>query len=565
MSAEKSPAPSARQSDSSRENLLLDLSGDKQAALDWAAHHLHGAPFRLLDKAELKWQSKREALDRIRALQPRSFAFFTSDLRAQSARRSMMCFAALSGARRIVFADTNGREIRRTRAGVLIIESARLLLELLVGYVIIVPLSWLSTWLLRAALVFRPVVRASRQRDHQAKRAAKTMLYIRATIVPAIRGAAAAGGMASHVAGFAQGAFTLGHRLRFITSGDLGLADKAATEIIEPSTAISATRALFELWNNLSFTVWARRATSAAQSNIDFIYQRYSRFNWTGVVLSLVTGLPLALEFNGSEVWVARHWDPVGLLGLLKRFERLNLRAADLIFVVSHVQRRSLIASGIDARCIVVNPNGVDVEMFHPDCGGRELRNQLGLQDRIVVGFTGTFGPWHGASVLAGAATRINDSRCHFLFIGDGDERTATENIIEAAGRRDHTTFTGRIAHHQVAVYLDACDILVSPHVPAADGSEFFGSPTKLFEYMAMARPVVASRLGQIAGIIVDGDNGLLVEPNDTAALAQAIARLANDEALRRRLGVAARQTVIEQYTWRHNAARVFEAVATGH
>ncbi|HJQ22548.1 MAG TPA: glycosyltransferase family 4 protein [Blastocatellia bacterium] len=560
MSASKSPAPSAKPSAGSRQNLLLDLSGDKQAALDWAAHHLSGAPFRLLDKAELKWQSKREALARIRALQPRTFAFFTSDLRVQSARRSMMCFAALCGARRIVFADTNGREIRRTRAGVLIIESARLMLELLVGYVIILPLSWLLTLLLRAALIFRPVVRASLQ---QAKRTAKTALYIRATIVPMMRGAAAAGGMASHVAGFAQGTLALGHRLRFITSGDVGLADKATTEVIEPSTAISATRALFELWNNLSFTVRALRAISEGQSNLDFIYQRYSRFNWTGVVLSLVTGLPLALEFNGSEVWVARHWDPVGLLGLLKRFEQLNLRAADFIFVVSDVQRRSLIAAGVDASRIVVNPNGVDVEAFHPDCGGQVVRAQLGIQERIVVGFTGSFGPWHGAPVLARAATRINDARCHFLFIGDGDERTATEHVIEAAGRRDRATFTGRIAHDQVAAYLDACDILVSPHVAAADGSEFFGSPTKLFEYMAMARAVVASRLGQIAGVIVDGENGLLVEPNDAAALAQAITRLANDEALRHRLGAAARRTVTEQYTWQHNAAHVFERVTS--
>jgi glutamate synthase domain-containing protein 3 len=59
-------------------------------------------------------------------------------------------------------------------------------------------------------------------------------------------------------------------------------------------------------------------------------------------------------------------------------------------------------------------------------------------------------------------------------------------------------TFTGRVPHGQVAAYLDACDIVVAPHVALANGTEFFGSPTKLFEYMSMARPVIASRLGQI-------------------------------------------------------------------
>lgn len=548
-------APSARPCD----HLLLDLSGDQQAALDWAARHLPADSFQLLDKAALKWQSKREALARIRALRPRGFAFFTADLQVQSARRSMMWFAALCGARRVIFADTNGREIRRTRIAVFTLEGIGLALELLMGYVIIVPLSWLLTVLLGVALTFRPVVRASRMRRRPSPRS--TALFIRATLVPAVRGAAAAGGMASHIAGFARGARGLGHRLRFITSGPINNVDQVDGEIIPPSTSVSATRALFELWNNLVFTMSALRVAGDEESQTDFIYQRYSRFNWTGVALSLVTGLPLALEFNGSEVWVARHWDPVGFLGLLRRFEQLNLRAADLIFVVSRVQQENLIAAGVTAARIVVNPNGVDGEAFRPGAGAGEVRVELGLEDKLVIGFTGTFGPWHGAPVLAEAATRVSDSRCHFLFIGDGDERPATESVIARAGKKARATFTGRVNHTRIACYLDACDILVSPHVPAADGSEFFGSPTKLFEYMAMARPIIASRLGQIASVITDGENGLLVEPNDAAALAQAIERLAADAALRSRLGAAARQTVISQYTWQHNAARVFERV----
>jgi len=95
--------------------------------------------------------------------------------------------------------------------------------------------------------------------------------------------------------------------------------------------------------------------------------------------------------------------------------------------------------------------------------------------------------------------------------------------------------------------------------VESADGNGFFGSPTKLFEYMAMSRPVVASRLGQIADVIRDGENGILVDPGDAKALANAIVRLAENNQLREELGAMARQTVISGYTWRHNARRVFE------
>jgi glycosyltransferase involved in cell wall biosynthesis len=205
-----------------------------------------------------------------------------------------------------------------------------------------------------------------------------------------------------------------------------------------------------------------------------------------------------------------------------------------------------------------VNPNGVDTDQFCEDSGGDEIRKQLGIEDKIVVGFLGTFGPWHGAPVLAEAATKVT-SPCHFLFVGDGDERATSE--AKFADTRARATFTGRIPHTKVAAYLDACDILVAPIVPASDGSEFFGSPTKLFEYMAMARPVIASRLGQMADIILDGENGLLVEPNDVEGLARAIEKVANDKSLRIRLGKEARRTVVENFTWQHNAARVFDKI----
>jgi glycosyltransferase involved in cell wall biosynthesis len=228
------------------------------------------------------------------------------------------------------------------------------------------------------------------------------------------------------------------------------------------------------------------------------------------------------------------------------------------------VERRNLTRAGIGSERIIVNPNGVDTDTFSPDCGGDEVRRSLGVANKTVVGFAGTFGPWHGAPVLAEAALLVSKSgQCHFLFVGEGEQRSEAEAIIEAAGSIVGVTFTGRIPHALVPSYLDACDILVSPHVESADGSEFFGSPTKLFEYMAMAKPVIASRLGQIADVIADGESGLLVEPGDSSALARAIERLAQDHALRARLGTAARSAVVEQYSWRHNAARVFGAART--
>jgi glycosyltransferase involved in cell wall biosynthesis len=107
---------------------------------------------------------------------------------------------------------------------------------------------------------------------------------------------------------------------------------------------------------------------------------------------------------------------------------------------------------------------------------------------------------------------------------------------------------------------LDACDILVSPHVPLADGSAFFGSPTKLFEYMAMGKGIVASQLGQIGDVLEYEKTALLVEPGNRIELSNAIQRLASSRDLRERLGSAARKAAIERHTWSHNAARVLNA-----
>ena len=120
--------------------------------------------------------------------------------------------------------------------------------------------------------------------------------------------------------------------------------------------------------------------------------------------------------------------------------------------------------------------------------------------------------------------------------------------------------FTGAVAHDRVAKLLDACDVLVAPHVPLADGSEFFGSPTKIFEYMAMGKGIVASRLGQIGEVLVDGETALLVEPGDVEELRASILRLVESEELRKRLGARAREVAGSEHTWKRNAQRVLDA-----
>ena len=144
-------------------------------------------------------------------------------------------------------------------------------------------------------------------------------------------------------------------------------------------------------------------------------------------------------------------------------------------------------------------------------------------------------------------------------------------------------TLTGLVPQAEAPRHLAASDILLSPHVPNADGSRFFGSPTKLFEYMAMAKPIVASALDQIADVLdpgldvqsLPGDDdpsdrpelAVLTRPGNPEDLAAALRFLAERPHWRARLGENARARALERYTWKHHVQTIVErldAVAAG-
>ena len=202
------------------------------------------------------------------------------------------------------------------------------------------------------------------------------------------------------------------------------------------------------------------------------------------------------------------------------------------------------------------------MDVFRPGVGGVAERQKLGIDpDGTLVGFTGTFGPWHGVLELAKAITKIpKQHNLRFLLIGSGQLLEQTRQFIREAGLLQQVTFTGSVDHTRMPALLDACDVLVSPHVPLAANTEFFGSPTKIFEYMAMGKGIVASRLGQIGDVLRNEETALLVEPGNVEELSQALVRLAESRTLREQLGKAARSKAIEQHTWKRNAQTVLHA-----
>ncbi|HKP82914.1 MAG TPA: glycosyltransferase family 4 protein [Pyrinomonadaceae bacterium] len=538
--------------------VLLALSGDLSRWRDKLVQLYPDCSLELISRAEFETGSHIKRLKSLRARHPDVLAIATERLPWQRGQNLFMVFGALAGAREVLMIDAHGGLVRKSRANLLAGAPVRLGRETLTG------MNDVAQSRRELQRLEQDCLRSKERLYELTHRSQPRVVYLRATPGPGTQ----AGGAASHIKGVVEGLQTLGAHVEIISNDQIAGLNFPRFTVIPPQPG-GGSRALFDIHNNLVFTRGAVPLIERAEP--DFIYQRYARFSWAGVVAAMRIKRPLFLEYNGSEVWVGRHWDRVGSLDLLERYERLNLDAAARIFVVSEVERRNLEARGVRAEKIVVNPNGVDVERFRPGVGGVEARREVGIRDdEVVAGFVGTFGPWHGVEKLAEAIKSITTGghgvpplqrpNVRFLLVGSGSLQAEVETQLESETKAGRVIFTGAVAHDRVPKLLDACDILVAPHVPLADGSEFFGSPTKIFEYMAMGKGIVASRLGQIGEVLVNEETALLVEPGNVDELGKAIVRLIESETLRMRLGARAREVAERKHTWMHNAQRVLDA-----
>jgi len=532
--------------------VLLTLSGDPTLARTALTSRYPNAEIVDFPRSAMETGSMRQRLGNLRSERADVFAVMTEALAWQYGQDALMLFGALAGARESIVVDARGGSRVSGRAALLAGSPVRIAHSFVRG----------KTAVAKAHKVLdrleREVAAAEdRKFSRRSENSPTSIAYLRATPAAGTQ----PGGATSHINGVVNALVSLAAEIAFLSNDEIAGLNKASVSFqkIPPDPAVMP-RSAFDVYNGMAFS--AAVAYLIADSPPDFIYQRYSRFSWAGVEAGLRSNVPLFLEYNGSEVWIGKHWDRTEELELLERCERLNLRAASRIFVISEVERNNLLNAGVDDEKIIVNPNGVDADEFRPNVGGREARETLGIPaDTTVAGFLGTFGPWHGVLALAEAiALTPKDASLHFVLIGDGSLRGEVERMLGVSGDLDRVTFTGSVSHDRVPAMLDACDILVSPHVPLADGSDFFGSPTKLFEYMSMGKGIVASRLGQIGDVLIHNETALLVEPGNAAELRDAILSLTRDEAHNRSLGETARSIAVSRHTWRQNAERVIEA-----
>ncbi|MDJ0928065.1 MAG: glycosyltransferase family 4 protein [Gammaproteobacteria bacterium] len=303
---------------------------------------------------------------------------------------------------------------------------------------------------------------------------------------------------------------------------------------------------------------YAFRVVRAARSSAaDVVLFRFDPLNRLTVAIVLASWFrPVVLEINA----VRSIENAEGRPRISDWLDGIALRRAKRIFVVSNVLRGHIREHyGIEQRKIAVVENGVDERRFRPDIDGLPIRRKLGLTDNFTVGLVSSFRPWHGVELLLDIAEVVcaRLPSVVFVLVGDGSDRPRYEDLAREKRLTDNVLFTGLVPHDDVPRYTAAMDVLVAPWPLASYRNGFYGSALKIFEYMAMGKPVITAGLGQILEVIDDGVSGLIVAAEDANGFADAIIGLKNDSGLRDRLGAAAREKVTERYTWKQNAEKI--------
>ena len=354
-----------------------------------------------------------------------------------------------------------------------------------------------------------------------------------------------------------------------------------AVEIVGPPGVVTDPDVVVSAETGQTGTIWGRIARQAPQLLFEcmevgynlvavprllkacrsqrpaLIYERYSLYNAAGVIAGWLTRTPVVLEINDTvKTDRTRQGKGLRMPWLAQWFERRIFRRASGAAVVSEYLRDQVAQAGIPRERILVTPNAVDPRRFDPAAVDREAaRRRLGLDGKLVVGFAGSFAKWHRVDLLVQACSRLVDEfpDLRLLLVGDGAMRGATEEQIAAAGMTDRVVFTGKIPHAAVAEHMAAMDVGVMP------ASNVFGSPVKIYEYMAMGAVPVGPRYGPVEEAIAEGEDGLIFQPDDLESLVEALRQLLADESGRRGMAEAGRRKVFSQHLWQHNAGKVLE------
>jgi glycosyltransferase involved in cell wall biosynthesis len=245
-------------------------------------------------------------------------------------------------------------------------------------------------------------------------------------------------------------------------------------------------------------------------------------------------------------------WKNTEYYELMVNLEAEAARGADKVLTLTEALKDEMIARGVNGDKIEILPNGVTSNRFQPLDRDSKLEDNLGLKDKVIIGYIGSVVAYEGLEYLVDSIEILikkGISNIAVLIVGDGAVLDMVKNRVESKELNDYFIFTGRVPHEEVERYYSLVDITPFPRKgqPVCE----MVSPLKPFEAMAMEKAVISSNVAALEEIVTDGYNGILFQKDSVEDLADKLEILIDDKELRVKLGKQSREWVIEQRDWR--------------
>ncbi|WP_207955935.1 glycosyltransferase family 4 protein [Rubrobacter marinus] len=376
----------------------------------------------------------------------------------------------------------------------------------------------------------------------------KKLGYLSAAPRVSTRPDAEAGGPRSHVLGVIRAFESLGWTVdRFIVGDRMprGVAGGGSEKALSGSRARTLAADLTRLALGLFNALRARRELSG---RVDWVYERHAVLQSLGWVFRR-GGTPWILETSGlysDEAKTERN--SLVLTGVARRLEVFAYDRCDVLVCVSEPLKELVVReTGVREDKILVVPNGVDAAFFDP-----ALHEPRRLFDGFTVGFVGSLLEWQGLDRLlrAVAALRAESLPVCVAVVGDGPAREGWEGLAQELGiLGEAVRFVGRAPLDEVPGYIAGFDAGFSGQQGMKIGA-MYHSPLKLYEYLSMGKPIIATAYDDARNLVRDTDAGFLFEPGNTEDLQRALREAYASRETFPEAGRRAREEVLGRHSW---------------
>jgi glycosyltransferase involved in cell wall biosynthesis len=287
-------------------------------------------------------------------------------------------------------------------------------------------------------------------------------------------------------------------------------------------------------------------------SDVICVWEQHDMFRGPGRKIADTLGVPLVLYVHAPVVWESAKWGvwrPVWGWILEKYFETASLKKADLVACVSEEVAGKLRRMGVAENRIIVSPMSVDPHRFLESGDNSMLRKKLGVQDKFVFGWTGSFRGFHGLDKVVRAFAKVSSASGNvvLVLVGDGSERQSIEALAAELNITGKVVFAGKVPFVSIPSYVSLFDVAI---VSAGRAEDFHYSPLKLREYLVAFRPTLVPLAGEIPKMFDDEKEVLTYRVGDLTDMQEKMERLLHDENLRKRLGENGHQKIMTRGTW---------------